>query len=86
MFHIVGDDSTLRLCLTLSDKVDPMSAPVKPDRKHTVIWSGEDWERLEAAARVFGQREHMDVAEVDIIRSGARRLAEEILASAESAA
>jgi hypothetical protein len=54
-------------------------------RKHTIAWDREDWERIEAAARKLGDEQHLDVAAVDIIRSGARLRAIQIL-SAEAEA
>lgn len=62
-----------------------MSEPEKPEateKKHTVIWQGDDWEKLEKAARALNEREHLNLAPVDIIRSGALRRAEEILGAA----
>lgn len=57
-----------------------MTEPGKAtDRPHTIRWDLSDWERLEEAARVLGERQHLDLAPVDIIRSGARRFADEIL-------
>lgn len=57
-----------------------MSDPVKPEKKHTVIWNGDDWEKIARAAKVLGGREDIELKEVHIIRSGAIRRAEEILA------
>lgn len=64
-----------------ADKPEPEHGP----RKHTVIWDREDWERLQAAAQRLGDLTHLDVAVVDIIRSGARRRADEILADQPAA-
>jgi uncharacterized protein (DUF1778 family) len=49
------------------------------DRGLTVRWKIADYELLEEAARVLGQREHLSITTTDIIRSGALRRAEEIL-------
>lgn len=62
-----------------------MTSPVKPEKKHTVIWDGEDWEKLEKAAQALNEREHLTLGAVDIIRSGALRRAEEILTGTGSA-
>jgi hypothetical protein len=58
-----------------------MTDPAKTDsgRKHTVIWKDEEWDKLERAAAALGEREHLGLAPLDIIRSGAIRRAEEIL-------
>lgn len=65
-------------------KVRPMEPEEKPGRKHTVVWDPDDWQRIEEAARVKGEQEHMDLAPVDIIRSGTRRLVEEIIGTPAS--
>lgn len=54
-------------------------------RKHTVVWDPEDWQRIEEAARVKSEQEHMDLLAVDIIRSGTRRYVEEVLGQATTA-
>lgn len=51
-------------------------------RSHTVRWPADEWERIEAAARRLGDREHIDITPTDIIRSGAMRRAEQILEAA----
>jgi hypothetical protein len=48
-------------------------------RGHTIKWDRADLARIEEAARVLSEREHLDLNATDIIRSGARRFAEEIL-------
>lgn len=60
--------------MTEAGKANPVE-----NRPHTVRWDMTDWERIEEAARVLGERQHLDLAPVDIIRSGARRFADEIL-------
>lgn len=56
------------------------------DRGLTVRWPAADFERIEAAARLLGDREHIDITPTDIIRSGAIRRAEEILSQQQEAA
>lgn len=54
------------------------------DRPHTIRWDPEDWERIEEAAQLLGERQHLDLAAVDIIRSGTRRFVDEILTTKTS--
>jgi len=61
-----------------------MESEEKSGRKHTVVWDIDDWQRIEEAARAKGEQEHMDLGAVDIIRSGTRRLVEEILGAPAS--
>ena len=60
-----------------------MAEPSKAaaDRPHTIRWDPADWDRIEEAAKVLAERQHMDLAAVDIIRSGTRRFVDEILTS-----
>jgi hypothetical protein len=46
---------------------------------HTIKWDSVDWDRIEEATRLLGERHHIDLTTTDIIRSGARRFVEEIL-------
>jgi hypothetical protein len=65
-----------------------MTEPEKPEateKRHMVIWQLEDWEKLEAAAALMNEREHLSLIPADIIRSGAIRRAEEILGHASAA-
>lgn len=57
---------------------DPIKANTEP-RKHTVLWRPEDWERIEQAAKVISDREHIEVAPVDLIRGSTMRRVDEIL-------
>lgn len=50
-------------------------------RKHTVVWDPEDWDLIERAARKLGDEQHLDLAPLDIIRSGAVLRAKEILSA-----
>lgn len=61
---------------------DPRNEAAPPDRGLTIRWKLADWDRIEEAARLLGEREHISITPTDIIRSGALRRAEEILASA----
>lgn len=58
---------------------DKDNEPTQAERGLTVRWRVADLDRIAAAARALGQREHIDVTVTDIIRSGAIRRAEEIL-------
>ena len=49
-------------------------------RVHGIRWLPDDWKKVEEAARIVGEREHMEITPTDIIRSGALRWASEILA------
>lgn len=48
----------------------------------SVRFSPEDLARFKEAARVLGEREHLDLLPIDIVRSGARRFADEVLGDA----
>jgi hypothetical protein len=59
-----------------------MTEPVKQEsdeKVHAIKWRGEEWDRIELAARALTEREHFTVTPTDIIRSGAARRSEEIL-------
>jgi hypothetical protein len=45
----------------------------------SIRWDLADWKRFKEAAQVLGEREHLDLGPLDIVRSGARRFADEIL-------
>jgi len=59
------------------DAPEGMNLPVK--------WNAEDWAKLKAAADLRTAAEGFRVTPTDIIRSGALRRAEEVLAGAEAA-
>ena len=61
--------------MTETDKPEP--------RNHAVRWKAEDWARIEEAARVKGEQEHLQLTATDIIRSGALRFVAEILSPPE---
>lgn len=50
-------------------------------RPHGIRWLPDDWAKLEAAAKILGDRENIEVTCTDIIRSGGIRRADEILRS-----
>ena len=58
---------------------DPVKADPQEDKVHSVRWRVEQWQRLEQAAALLGEREVLNVSVSDIIRSGAMRRADEIL-------
>jgi hypothetical protein len=62
-----------------------MDEPVKhetDEKVHAIKWRGQEWDRIELAAKALTDREHFTITPTDIIRSGAARRAEEILAEA----
>lgn len=63
---------------------DPARQPEALKKTYPVTWEageGEDWPRILEAARVWGEREHVDFTPADIIRSGTRRFVDELLGS-----
>lgn len=48
-------------------------------KNHGMRWSGEDWRKMEDAAKAMSERTHIPVGPTDIIRAGAKRFADEIL-------
>jgi hypothetical protein len=56
--------------------------PSEAYRKHSVLWPNEDWEALEKAARLLGEREHIPVSPVDLIKGSTMKRVHEILAQA----
>lgn len=50
-------------------------------RVHSIQWRVADLERIEAAAQVLSNREHISVSMTDVIRRGAIREAEALLGS-----
>jgi len=55
---------------------------VSPPKGLTIRWDGDLYERIEQAARVLSEREHLDVNTTDLIRRAVRREVEEILSHA----
>lgn len=62
------------------------SEPVpQDDRIHAVRWDRDVFARLERAAEVWSEREHLSLTVADVIRTGAIRRADEILSAVEAA-
>lgn len=64
----------------------PETSKQTESRTHNMRWDGEDWDRIADAASKLSELEHLDLSPTDIIRSGARRFAEEILSRQAKAA
>lgn len=61
-----------------------MGNPVKPDaekKKQTILWETDDWDRIERAAQVIADREHVECSPLNLIRGATMRRVEEILAA-----
>lgn len=50
-----------------------------PKKVYPVTWEPEDWQRINEAMQVWGDREHLNLTPADVIRSGTRRFCDEIL-------
>ena len=48
-------------------------------KKHTVIWSRSDWERIEAAAKKLAEREQDEFSPTNVIRRAVRRYTADLL-------
>lgn len=48
-------------------------------KDHQIRWAQEDWDRILQAAEILNERQHLDLGPTDIIRSGTRRLLDELL-------
>lgn len=62
-------------------RIDPEGGAAGP-KVLSVRFSSDDLARFKEAAKVLGEREHLDLLPIDIVRSGARRFATEILGEA----
>jgi hypothetical protein len=54
------------------------------DRIHSVRWDRAVFERLERAAEVWSERDHISVSAADVIRTGAIKRADDILGPASA--
>lgn len=63
----------------------PANEVVSEGMNLPVKWNGTDWAKLTAAADVLTARENFKITPTDIIRSGALRRAEEVLAAEATA-
>lgn len=66
-----------------------MDGTVKESREEralTIRFDASDFELIQEAARVLGEREHIKSTPTDVIRGGAVRRAQEILAQPEASA
>ena len=65
----------------MSDSVSAGDGQVKTDevRKHTLLWDGADWDRIEEAARKLSELTKATVSVPNFIRGAALARADELL-------
>lgn len=72
----------------MTPKVGDMAEPARqveaPKKVYPVTWEPEDWQRINEAMQVWGEREHVEFTPADVIRSGTRRFCDELLNGASS--